>query len=88
MDADTLVIDTVGFNDKTWLDATGKRTATRSTSSSATAARSRASRNRLHAGRLEGVTKPYTFRRVFTLAPGWDLQEYVCQAILDGIDTQ
>jgi len=31
-------------------------------------------------------TKPYTFSRVFTLAPGWELQEYVCQAILDGVE--
>ena len=31
-------------------------------------------------------TKPYAFTGSFTLAPqGWELQEYVCQAILDGI---
>jgi hypothetical protein len=29
-------------------------------------------------------SKPYTFNRVFTLAPGWEVQEYVCQEILDG----
>jgi len=27
---------------------------------------------------------PTRFKRVFTLAPGWELQEYVCQEILDG----
>jgi hypothetical protein len=88
-DADTLVIDTVGFNDKTWLDATGKP------HSDALHVVERYRRPDL--GHLEidytledskAFTKPYTFRRVFTLAPGWDLQEYVCQAILDGIDTQ
>ena len=34
----------------------------------------------------KALTKPYTFTRTFTLAPpDWELQEYVCQAILDGI---
>jgi len=33
----------------------------------------------------KALTKPYTFNRVFTLAPGWELQEHVCQAILDGV---
>ena len=33
----------------------------------------------------KALTKPYTFNRVFTLAAGWELQEYVCQAILDGV---
>jgi hypothetical protein len=88
-DGDALVIDTVGFNDKTWLDATGKP------HSDALHVVERYRRPDL--GHLEidytledskAFTKPYTFRRVFTLAPGWDLQEYVCQAILDGIDTQ
>jgi hypothetical protein len=34
----------------------------------------------------KALTKPYSFTRTFTLAPNWDLQEYVCQAILDGIE--
>ena len=33
----------------------------------------------------KAFTQPYTFKRGFTLAPAWHLQEYVCQAILDGI---
>jgi hypothetical protein len=33
----------------------------------------------------KAFTKPYTFTRSFTLAPGLELQEYVCQAILDGV---
>jgi len=36
----------------------------------------------------KALTKPYTFTRGFTLAPGWELQEYVCQAILDGVNDQ
>jgi hypothetical protein len=33
---------------------------------------------------LKDFTKPHSFKRVFTLAPSWELQEYVCQEILDG----
>jgi hypothetical protein len=85
-DGDTLVVDTVGFNDKTWLDATGKP------HSDELHVIERYSRPDL--GHLnvqvtledpKAFTKPYTFTRGFTLAPGWELQEYVCQAILDGI---
>jgi hypothetical protein len=88
-DRDTLVVDTVGFNDRTWLDSTGKP------HSEALHVVERYRRPDL--GHLEvaytledtkAFTKPYTFRRVFTLAPNWELQEYVCQAILDGVDTQ
>jgi hypothetical protein len=85
-EGDTLVVDTVGFNDKTWLDATGKP------HSDAMHVSERYRRPDL--GHLnvditiedsKAFTKPYSFTRVFTLAPGWELQEYVCQAILDGV---
>jgi len=33
----------------------------------------------------KAFTRPYTFTRAFTLAPAWELQEYVCQAILDKV---
>jgi hypothetical protein len=33
----------------------------------------------------KALTRPYTFGRVYTLAPGWELQEYVCQAVLDEV---
>ncbi|HEY3824308.1 MAG TPA: hypothetical protein VGL82_07095 [Bryobacteraceae bacterium] len=86
---DTLVVDTVGANDKTWLDNTGRP------HSDELHVVERYRRPDL--GHLEvaytledpkDFTKPYTFRRTFTLAPTWELQEYVCQAILDGVDTQ
>jgi len=85
-EGDTLVVDTVGFNDKAWLDATGKP------HSDAMHLVERYKRPDL--GRLnveltiedpKAFTKPYSFTRSFTLAPGWELQEYVCQAILDGV---
>jgi len=85
-EGDTLVVDTVGFNDKTWLDATGKP------HSDAMHLIERYRRPDLGHLNVEltindpkALTKPYTFNRVFTLAPGWELQEYVCQAILDGV---
>jgi len=85
-EADTLVVDTVGFNDKTWLDATGKP------HSDAMKLTERYKRPDLGHLNIEltiddakAFTKPYTFTRTLTLAPGWELQEYVCQAILDGV---
>jgi hypothetical protein len=85
-DNDTLVVDSVGFNDKTWLDATGKP------HSDAMHLTERYRRPDLGHLSVEltiedtkAFTKPYTFTRVFTLAPAWELHEYVCQAILDGV---
>ena len=85
-EGDMLVVDTVGFNDKTWLDATGKP------HSDAMHLIERYRRPDLGHLNVEltiedakALTKPYTFTRVFTLAPGWELQEYVCQAILDEV---
>jgi hypothetical protein len=85
-DGDTLVVDTVGFNDKTWLDSTGKP------HSDAMHLIERYRRPDLGHLAVEltvedqkALTKPYTFTRTFTLAPTWELQEYVCQAILDGV---
>jgi hypothetical protein len=85
-DGDTLVVDTVGFNDKTWLDATGKP------HSDAMHLTERYRRPDLGHLNVEltiddpkAFTKPYTFTRNFTYAPGVELQEYVCQAVLDGV---
>jgi hypothetical protein len=86
-EGDTLVVDTIGFNDKTWLDSTGKP------HSEKMHLIERFSRPDL--GHLNvqytiederAFNKPYMFNRVFTLAPGWELQEYICQAILDGVE--
>jgi hypothetical protein len=86
-EGDTLVVDTAGFNDKTWLDATGKP------HSEAMHLIERYRRPDLGHLSVEltiedekAFTKPYKFTRTFTLAPGWELQEYVCQAILDGVE--
>jgi hypothetical protein len=88
-DGDTLTVDTIGFNDKTWLDSTGKP------HSDQMRLTERYRRPDLGHMNVEltiddpkALTKPYTFTRTFTLAPGWELQEYVCQAMLDGVYDQ
>jgi hypothetical protein len=86
-DGDALVVDTVGFNDKTWLDPSGKP---HSDAMKLTERYTRPDLGHLNVQVTvddeKALTKPFTFNRVFTLAPGWDLQEYVCQAILDGVE--
>jgi hypothetical protein len=88
-DGETLVVETIGFNDKTWLDSTGKP----HSEDLRVVERYR----RPDLGHLtvnitlvdsKAFTKPYTFDRTFTLAQGWEIQEYVCQAILDGVETK
>lgn len=85
-EGDQLVVDTLSLNDKAWLDPTGKP------HSDQLHIIERYSRPDL--GHLDvqitlddakAFTRPYSFKRVFTLAPAWHLQEYVCQAILDGV---
>jgi hypothetical protein len=86
-DGDALVVDTIGFNDKTWLDPTGKP---HSEAMHLTERYTRPDLGHLNVQVTvddpKALNKPYTFSRVFTLAPGWELQEYVCQAILDGVE--
>ncbi len=86
-EGDTLVVDTVGFNDKTWLDATGKP---HSQEMHVTERYRRPDLGHLNVELTiedqKALTKPYTFNRTFTLAPNWELQEYVCQAILVGVE--
>ncbi|MBV9742709.1 MAG: hypothetical protein JO099_03015, partial [Acidobacteriia bacterium] len=85
-EGDTLVVDTVGFNDRTWLDATGKP---HSGDMHLTERYHRPDLGHLNVDLTiedpKALTKPYSFTRTFTLAPNWELQEYVCQAVLDGI---
>ncbi|HWU37323.1 MAG TPA: hypothetical protein VN203_06690 [Candidatus Acidoferrum sp.] len=85
-DGDTLVVDTIGFNDKTWLDSTGKP---HSGDMHLTERYRRPDLGHLNVAITiedpKALTKPYQFTRTFTLAPGLELQEYVCQAVLDGV---
>ena len=85
-DGDTLVVDTVGFNDKTWLDMTGKP---HSNEMHLVERYRRPDLGHLNVeltiDDAKALTQPYTFTRSFTLAPGWELQEYVCEAIRQGV---
>ena len=76
---DTLVVDTIGFNDKTWLNGQGVP------HSDALHVIERYQRPDL--GHIEveitlddpkAFTKPHTFKRGFTLLPNWEIHEYVC----------
>ena len=79
-DGDALVVDTIGFNDRTWLDGTGKP----HSNQLHTVERYR----RTAPDRLEveytledplAFTVPFTFTRAFTLAPaGRDIEEQFC----------
>ncbi|MEO8097664.1 MAG: carboxypeptidase-like regulatory domain-containing protein [Acidobacteriota bacterium] len=78
-DGDTLVIDTVGFHDKGWLDVTGKP----QTEKLHVIERMR----RASLGVLEieitiddagAYARPWKLKRILKLAPGEELREYVC----------
>lgn len=79
-EGNTLVVDSIGFNDRTWLDDTGKP----HSDEMHVVERYR----RPDHGHLEveytiedpkAFTKPYTFKRTFNLAPaGREIREYFC----------
>jgi len=78
-EGDTLVVDTVGFNDKTWLDRLGHP------HSENLHLVERIHRD--HDNLIDDITiddpkaytKPWTAQRVFQLKPKWQLAEYVCE---------
>jgi hypothetical protein len=78
-EGDTLVVDTVGFNDKSWLDSTGKP---HSEALHVIERYRRPDPDHLEIGYTledpQAFSKPYTFTRTFTRVVGRDLQEYFC----------
>src|ERR1700674_819348 len=79
-EGDTLVVDTVGFNDKTWMDLEG-----RVPHSDALHVVERI--RRVDHDNLEddftfddpkAYTKPWTAKKLFMLKPDWQIHEYVC----------
>jgi len=79
-EGDTLVVDTVGFNDKTWLDMVGHP------HSSALHVTERIRRtdhetlqDDLTIADSGAYTKPWTGQQIFQLKPSWHLGEHVCQ---------
>ena len=78
-EGDTLVIDTVGLNDKTWLDPMGLP------HSDAMHVTERLRRvdhetlvDDLTIDDPKAYTKPWTAQAIFKLHPDWQIQEYVC----------
>jgi hypothetical protein len=78
-EGDTLVIETVGFNDLFWFDFEGHPHTTQ--------LRTIERYTRTKVGELEVVTtvedpgayaKPFTVKYTHTLRPGWELMEYIC----------
>jgi hypothetical protein len=84
---DTLVVDTVGFNDKTWLNGQGLP----HTDKLHVIEKYR----RPDLGHVEveitiedpgALTRPHTFTRTFLLRPDWELLEYVCNEFNIDVD--
>jgi len=78
-DGDTLVVDTVGFNDKTWLNGQGAPHSDQ--------LHDIEKYRRPDFGHLEveitledpkAFTRPHTFKRGFILLTNWEIHEYVC----------
>ncbi len=78
-EGDTLVIETVGFNDRFWFDFAGHPHTTK--------LRTTERYTRTNFGTLENVVtiddpgayaKPFTVKFTAKLKPGWDLMEYIC----------
>jgi hypothetical protein len=78
-DGDTFVVDSIGFNDKTWLDSEGHP----HTEALHLVERLR----RVDHDTLQidftfddpkAYTRPWTAQRVFRLRPGWEISEQVC----------
>jgi hypothetical protein len=79
-DGDTLVVDTTGFNDQTWLDNT------RRPHSDALHVVERIRRVRHDMLQVDitiddpkAYVKPWTAQRIFDLKPGWEISEQVCE---------
>lgn len=79
-EGDTLVVDTVGLSDKSWLDQVGHP------HSDALHVVERIRRvdhdtlqDDLTFDDPKAYTKPWTGQRIFKLRPGWHLMEYICE---------
>ncbi|MEO8098870.1 MAG: hypothetical protein ABI811_14300 [Acidobacteriota bacterium] len=78
-EGDALVVDTIGLNDRTWLDSSGKP---HSEELHIVERYRRASATRLEVQYTlddpKAFTKPFTFTRTFTLQPNREIQERFC----------
>ncbi len=79
-DGDTLVVDTIGFNDKTWLDMVGHP---HSDALHVSERIRRVDHDTLQDDVTiidpKAYTKPWTGQQIFVLKPSWHLGEYICE---------
>jgi hypothetical protein len=88
-DGDTLVVDTIGFNDKTWLDLTGHP---HSEALHVVERIRRLDHNTLTIDIMmddpKAYTKPWGGRAIFELKPTWNIGEMVCEDNVTFLDMQ
>jgi hypothetical protein len=86
-EGETLVVDTAGFNDKTWLDRVGHR---HSDQLHVTERFRRVEQNSLQIDLTledpKAYTKPITSTLFFQLKPKWDIMEQVCMDNVNFLD--
>jgi hypothetical protein len=79
-DGDTLVVDTIGFNDQTWLDNTKRP---HSEDLHIIERIRRTSHDVLQLDITiddpKAYTKPWTSQRIFDLKSGWEISENICE---------
>jgi hypothetical protein len=79
-EGDTLIIDTVGFNDKTWLDPMGlPHTDALHVIERMRRVNHDTLEDRYTIDDSKAYTKPWTATRIFKLKPEWQIKEYVCE---------
>jgi hypothetical protein len=79
-EGDTLVIDTIGFNDKTRLDTIGHPHSDQlHVVERLTRADAMHMAYEVTVDDPKTYTKPFTNKRTFTLKPAWELMEYACE---------
>lgn len=77
---DTLVVDTIGFNDKTWLDAVGlPHSEKMHVSERIRRVNHDTLTDDVTIEDAKAYTKPFSVQQVYKLKPGWEIQEYVCE---------
>jgi hypothetical protein len=83
-EGDTLIVDTIGFNDKTWLDRVGHP---HSEALHLVERIRRVDRDTLVDDLTiddpKAYTKPWTGQTTRTLKPGWNIMEYICEESSD-----
>lgn len=79
-DGDTFVVDTIGFNDKTWLDMLG---VPHSEALHVVERIRRVDHDTLQDDIViddpKTFTKPWNVQKIFKLRPKWEIMEYICE---------